>query len=73
MKQFSIEVQENKVGFFMELMKSFSFVKIKEKETVFELTPKQKVELDKRFEEYQENPSACVDWDKLSMEIQKKL
>jgi len=73
MKQFSIEVQESKAVFFMELMKSLSFVKVKEKVTVFELTPKQKAELDKRYEEYQENPYACLDWDSVSKGIEKRL
>ncbi|NTW33398.1 MAG: hypothetical protein HGB12_12375 [Bacteroidetes bacterium] len=73
MKQFSIEEQESKVGFFMELIKSLAFVKVKEKTAVFDLTSVQKAELDKRYKEYQENPSTYLDWDIVSKEIEKRL
>ena len=73
MKQFSIEVQENKAMFFLELMKSLDFVKIKDKKEPFILTTIQKAELDKRYKEYQENPESHRSWDIVSKEIESRL
>ena len=73
MKSFSIEVHDNKVGFFLELMKSLNFVRIKEKTNVFELTHEQKEELEKRFVEYNNNPNDCLNWDNVCNDIEKRL
>lgn len=73
MKQFSIEVQDSKVGFFIELMRSLNFVKVKGTPINFELTPAQKAELDKRYEEYTSNPDSFVEWDTLCQNIEKRL
>lgn len=73
MKQFSIEVHDSKVGFFMELMKSLSFVKIKENTSKIELSAVQKAELDKRFIEYQQNPDSFEKWEDVSKKIESRL
>jgi hypothetical protein len=73
MKHFSIEVQDNKVGFFIELMKSLNFVKVKETTPAIELTPDQKAELDKRYDEYKKNPDEYLDWNIISKNIEGKL
>lgn len=68
-----LEVNDNKAGFFMELIKSLSFVKIKDKEDIFELSFAQKAELDKIYSEYISTPENFIDWDVASKDIEKKL
>ncbi|OFX21163.1 MAG: hypothetical protein A2033_16520 [Bacteroidetes bacterium GWA2_31_9] len=73
MKQFSIEVHDSKVSFFIELMKSLSFVRVKENELKFELSAVQKAELDKRFIEYQQNPDSFEKWEDVCKKIESRL
>lgn len=63
MKQFSVEVNDDKVGFFIELMKSLRFVRVKEIPSTYDLSQEQKDELDKRVEEYHQAPSSYQDWE----------
>ncbi|MGD9492619.1 MAG: addiction module protein [Bacteroidales bacterium] len=73
MKQFSVEVNDDKVGFFIELMKSLRFVRVKEVARTYDLTQVQKDELDRRVEEYNQDPTKFPDWDKVCNKIEKGL
>jgi len=73
MKQFSVEVNDDKVEFFIELMKSLRFVRVKEIPSTYDLSQEQKDELDKRVEEYHQDPSSYQDWEKVKKKIEKSL
>ncbi len=68
-----LEIPENKVSFFFELLKNFSFVKVKTSAHTPELSTTQKKELDKRFQEYKNNPQHCISWDTACKNIESSL
>jgi hypothetical protein len=68
-----LEVQENKIMFFLELIKNFNFVKVKTNISELELTELQKKELDKRYDNYKKGQSDSVDWSIASENIEKRL
>jgi len=68
-----LEIPENKVSFFFELLKNFSFVKVKTTAPNLELSASQKKELDKRYKEYKISPDNCMSWDIASENIERSL
>ncbi len=73
MKAFTIFIPEEKVQFFMELVKSLGF-KVKEENTKeIELSDAHKSILNERLENYKNNPDSYMDWDDAQKDIEKIL
>ena len=73
MRPFTVYVPEKKVPFFMELVNSLRF-KVKEgKISEIELTEAHKAILDKRLENYKNNPDSYMDWEDVQKDIEKIL
>ncbi len=69
MKQFTITVADDKVDFFVELMKRITFVKEIKEEKGFEVPEEHKSLVRERIAKYKNSPDSYLDWD----EIEEKL
>ena len=74
MKQFTIQVHENKADLFVELMESISFVKlvkedIVKEENVLDIPEEHKSVVRERIHQYGDKTDKYLDWS----EIEKKL
>jgi hypothetical protein len=65
MKQFTIWIPDNKVEFFVELMKSISFVKSIEEEKVTKIPEEHKSMVRERIQKYENSPESYVEWDEM--------
>ncbi|NTW31141.1 MAG: hypothetical protein HGB12_00650 [Bacteroidetes bacterium] len=71
MKQYAVTVEDNKANFFLEILKSFKFVKKIEEGHCSELSAKQKSILDKRLDNY--TPDNLIYLDDVKKDIEKSL
>ena len=72
MAQLILDIADNKVNFFLELIKKFDFIKVKEKSKYIELTVEQKDILEERIENYKNNPESYIDFDDVKSNIKKR-
>jgi len=61
MAQLTLNISDNQVNFFLELIKKFDFVRVENKTDTVELTEEQKSILDERLENYKNNPTSYID------------
>lgn len=73
MTQFTITVPDNKISFFIELIKSIDFLKINEPDVMLEIPDWHKSIIDKRLKEYRENPENVIDWEVAQKQIEELL
>jgi len=73
MTQFTVTVPDNKISFFIELIKSIDFLKINESDVVSEIPEWHKSIIDKRLKEYQENPENVIEWETAQKQIEELL
>ena len=69
MKKFTIRIPDNKVDFFVEMMKSISFVKSIEEENVTDIPEKHKSIVRERIQKCENFPESYLEWN----EIEEKL
>lgn len=69
MKQFTIQVHENKADLFVELMESISFVRLVKEENVLDIPEEHKSVVRERIHQYEDKTDKYLDWS----EIEKKL
>ncbi len=61
MVHFNVSIPENKINFFIELIQSLNFAKIEEQSSDFVLSEAHKDILDRRLENYKNNPESYID------------
>ena len=61
MVHFNVSIPENKINFFIELIQSLNFAKIEEQSSDFVLSDAHKDILDRRLENYKNNPESYID------------
>ena len=61
MAQLTLNISDNQINFFLELIKKFDFVRVENKTTTVELTEEQKNILDERLKNYKNNPNSYID------------
>jgi uncharacterized protein YlbG (UPF0298 family) len=69
MKQFTIQIPDNKVDFFVELMKSISFVKSIKEDKIADIPEEHKSVVRERIQKYENSPKSYLEWE----EIEEKL
>ena len=69
MKQFTIQVHENKANLFVELMESISFVRLIKEEKVSDIPEEHKSVVRERIHQYGVKTDKYLDWS----EIEEKL
>ena len=72
----SVKIPENKLYFFLELMKSLNFVDINNENNDYNLVdiPEfHKKIIDQRLKKYYENPQDTEDWEDVKREIESQL
>ena len=67
----TLEIQESKLTFFLELIKNFSFVKVVKAPEVEGLSTPHKTILDERLSALEANPESLLDWDEFQSELEK--
>lgn len=67
----TLEIQETKLAFFLELIKNFSFVKVVKTPETEGLSPVHKSILDERLSAMEANPGSLLDWDEFETELEK--
>ncbi len=67
MKQVTIHIPENKYPFFMELLKSFEYLRVEEVD--LNISEKHKNIVRQRMEASNEDPSRLLDWDKAKQQL----
>ncbi len=67
----TLEIQESKLAFFLELIKNFSFVKLVKTPEVEGISPNHKSILDERLSALEANPESLLDWDEFQVELEK--
>jgi len=68
----SVEIQDNKFNFFIELMKSLTFVKVDENQ-LNAIPEFQKNIVGKRLNNYLQNPNDTKEWDEVKKELENDL
>jgi hypothetical protein len=71
MAQLVIKVEDNHIGFLVELLQKFDFVEIENLYDI-ELSDEQKSILEERLIKYKEDPDASVDWNDVKSHIEKR-
>ena len=61
MAQLTLNISDNQIKFFLELINKFDFVRVENKTATVELTEEQKSILDERLEKYKNNPKSYID------------
>ena len=56
----TLNISDNQINFFLELIERFDFVKIESKSATVELTEKHKNILEERLENYNNNPDSYI-------------
>jgi hypothetical protein len=70
----TINIKDNKVGFFLELLQSFDFISIEKTNTEnTELSKEHKKILDERLANYKSDPDNLLDWDNVRKDLEKGL
>ena len=67
----TLEIQDAKLAFFLELIKNFSFVKLVKTPETNGLSPAHKSILDERLAAVEANPESLLDWDEFEAELEK--
>lgn len=68
----TIDIQEHKLAFFLELLKSFEDFVTVETESE-ELSDKHKAILDQRLNHYSKHPEDVVDWQVLKAQLKEQI
>jgi putative addiction module component (TIGR02574 family) len=71
--QLTLQINEQKVDFFLELIRSFDFVTVVEDESNTELSEAHKAILDKRIASYTANPERLIPWSEVKKSIEAAL
>jgi putative addiction module component (TIGR02574 family) len=71
--QLTIQISDQKVDFFLELIRSFDFVSVVEDESNSELSEAHKAILDKRLASYSDNPEKLIPWTTVKQSIEASL
>jgi putative addiction module component (TIGR02574 family) len=71
--QLTLQINEQKAAFFLELIRSFDFVTVIEDESNTELSEAHKAILDKRIESYTANPERLIPWSEVKKSIEAAL
>ena len=70
----TINIKDNKVGFFLELLQSFDFISIERTdEENANLSEAHKKLLDERLANYQSDPDNLLDWDDVKKDLEEGL
>ena len=72
MAQLTLNISDNQINFFLELIKKFDFVRVENKTATVELTEEQKNILDERLENYKNNPNSYIDLKDVKENIRMK-
>jgi|GEM_PF-1454100 len=72
MKQFTIQVKDDKAGFFIELMRNFSFVRIKEMTDDGTTPEDQKDFTDQRVKDYLRNPAVFQEFNDVPKDLDQE-
>ncbi len=67
----TLDIQESKLAFFLELIKNFSFVKLVKMPETEGLSTVHKAILDERLSAIEANPDSLLDWDEFETELEK--
>lgn len=67
----TLDIQESKLAFFLELIKNFSFVKLVKESEVEALSPAHKSILDERLSALETNSESLLDWDEVQAELEQ--
>ena len=66
----TLDIQDSKLAFFLELIKNFSFVKVVKKSEEG-MSPAHKSIIDERLAALDANPESLQDWDEFQTELEK--
>jgi putative addiction module component (TIGR02574 family) len=69
----TINIKDNKVGFFIELLQSFDFISIEKTEDNTEISDAHKKILDERLANYKSDPDNLLDWEDVKKDIEEGL
>lgn len=69
----TININDNKVGFFLELLQSFDFISIEKTEDDTEISDVHKKILDERLANYKSDPDNLLDWNDVKKDIEEGL
>lgn len=69
----TIQVNEQKADFFLELIRSFDFITVITDDTNAELSEAHKAILAKRLAVYQDNPERLIPWEDVQKSIEAAL
>ncbi len=72
MTQLTLNIKNNQINFFLELIKRLDFVKVEEISSDIELTEYQKNILNERLEDYKSNPESYLESDYLKGNLRNK-
>jgi len=72
MAQLTLNISDNQINFFLELIKKFDFVRVENKTAPLELTEEQKSILDERLENYKNNPTSYIDLEDAKKNLRMK-
>lgn len=72
MKQFTIQVHENKADLFVELMKSISFVRLVKEENVLDIPEEHKSVVRERILQYGDKTDKYLDWSEIEEKLNNK-
>jgi Putative addiction module component len=69
--KFTIEIREDKISFFLELIRNFNFVKLEASDKPT-LTPEHLAILEERLAAYEADPDNFVTWDEVRVAVAAK-
>ena len=72
MTQITLNIKDSKLGFFLELIRNFEFIKMEQTDD-FEFTEVYKAILDQRLENQKNNLDSYHDWEEVQKDIEKRL
>ena len=72
MTQLTLNIEDNQINFFLELIKKFDFVKVENESENIELSEKDKSTLDRRLENYKNNPNSYLDIEEVRSNLKEK-
>ncbi len=72
MTQLILNVADNQVNFFLELLRRFDFVKLADESEAIEISEEQKSILDKRLENFHHHPDSYLDLEEVIGNFRKR-
>ena len=72
MTQLTLNIADNQINFFLELIKKFDFVKVENESENIELSEKEKSTLDRRLENHKNNPNSYLDIEEVRNNLKEK-